>query len=261
MRTRLLLILVMILTAAQGALAIPPWDAGAIMKAAEEANWAKTESILRKLRAQKLPSQQQSQVDYNLGLSLYNQEKYQDALPLFQSAAKVQDNRALKAKALYNQGNSYFKLEKLEEAKKAYQQALLSNPDDDDARHNIEVILEKQKQQQQQDKNKEQQQNKDQNQNKDQDQDQDKNQDKDQNKGKDQKKNQQEKQNQKDDQQKSQPKEQKNGQPEMTEAEKKKAREAAERQRLLEYFRQQEKDGRPPVRVRAQAPPVEGKTW
>lgn len=254
MRTRLLLILLMILAGAQSTLAIPPWDAGAMMKAAENANWSKSESVLRKLRSQKLPSQQQSQVDYNLGLSLYNQEKYEEALPFFQSAAKVQDNNALKAKALYNQGNSYFKLEKLDEAKKSYQQALLSNPEDDDARHNIEVVLEKQKQQQ--NKN-----------NKDQQQKQDQNQDKDQDKNKDQnkKKNQDDKKDQQGDQDKKKPQEkdekQKNGQPQMTEAEKKKAREAAERQRLLEYFRQQEKDGRPPVRVRAQAPPVEGKTW
>lgn len=48
---------------------------------------------------------------------------------------------ALAAKAYYNLGNVYFEMGSFEEAVRAYQQALLLEPSDADARYNLELAL------------------------------------------------------------------------------------------------------------------------
>lgn len=267
-----------VLLLSSSALAITPWDAHAISEAVSQGSWENSETIFRDLQSRSLPKKQLLEVDYNLGVSLYNQEKFQEALPYFQKAAKSETDRALKAKALYNQGNTHFKLEQLEEAKKAYQQALLSNPEDDDARYNIEVILEKEKQDQQNQQNQEdqedqedqsdseQEQDKDQNQDQDSKDEQNQDQSEDKQEGKDQDQQESEGEQNKDgrqqpDEGQQQPQEGSNQEQKMTEEERKAAREEAERARLLDYFNQQEKEGRPASQVRPQAPPVRGKTW
>ena len=248
------------------ALAISPWQAGSIAEAISSGSWETSEKLFRKVKNGPLPPEQMPQVDYNLGVSLYEQEKYEESLPLFETAAKVEKNDDLRAKALYNKGNALFRLERLEEAKKAFQEALLSNPDDDDARYNIEVILDKQEQQKnQQDQDDKQEPEKDQ---EDQNQDQ---KDEEQSQDQDSKNSdQQDKQGEQDPSEQDQEqgeKEQQEGQgqdeqeQEMSEAEQRAAQEAAEQARLLDYFRQQERDKRPATRMRAQAPPVRGKTW
>lgn len=264
MKVRILILLVLLSGVAQ---AITPWERYSITQAIGQGAWETSEQLFRKLKETHLPAEQAAQVDYNLGLSLYHQEKYDDALPLFESAAKSQDE-VLKAKALYNQGNSLFKMEKLDEAKAAFENALLTNPDDDDTRHNIEVILKKQQDQknqqnqdsQDQDKSDQQNDQKDQNSDK-----QDKGDSEEKEQGKDQQsQDQKEQDGDKQDQQEQSGKEQQSGDgkpQEMTEAEKKAAQEKAEQARLLDYFKQQERDGRPATKVRAQSPPVSGKTW
>jgi tetratricopeptide (TPR) repeat protein len=265
MKARIFILLLLLSGVAQ---AITPWEKYSITQAIGQGAWETSELLFRKLKESQLPAEQAAQVDYNLGLSLYHQEKYGDALPLFESAAKSNDE-ALKAKALYNQGNSLFKMEKLDEAKAAYEKALLTNPDDDDTRHNIEVILKKQQQQQNQDNQDKQDQDKSEQQNDQQDQNSDK-EDKGDSKEKEQNKDQQNKDQKNQDsegeqnQQEQSGKEDKaeDGKPqEMTEAEKKAAQEKAEQARLLDYFKQQERDGRPATRVRAQTPPGNGKSW
>jgi tetratricopeptide (TPR) repeat protein len=245
------------------AAALPPWKANAISKAVTEKNWSQSEALYRELEKTKLPPEQKAKLDYNLGVSLYRQDKFEESLKYFDSAAKLEGDSSMKAKALYNKGNALFRLDKLPEAKQAYQQALLSNPEDDDARRNIEVILEKEKQDQKNNKNDQQDEQDKQNDQSDQKDDSQGKDKKDQ--GEDQKKDQ--KQGDSDekeqDQSKGEGKDQKEkpAQPEMTEAERKAAQEAAERARLLDYFEQQEKDGRPGIQVKSQAPPVRGKTW
>lgn len=261
MKSKVSKLLVLLFLLSGVAQAITPWERYSITEAIGKGAWESSEKLFRKLKESPLPADQTAQVDYNLGLSLYHQEKYSDALPLFESAAKS-NNDALKAKALYNQGNSLFKMEKLDEAKAAYEKALLTNPDDDDTRHNIEVILKKQQQQQNQqnqdnqDKSDQQDDQKDQNSDK---QDKGDSEEKEQNKDQQDQESEEEKDKQEQSGQEQKPED---GQPqEMTEAEKKAAQEKAEQARLLDYFKQQERDGRPATRVPAQAPPVSGKTW
>ena len=76
----------------------------------------------------------------------YKAGEYEQALQNLNYSPKTADS-------FYNQGNALAQTGKLEEALKAYEQALKMNPDDADAKFNKELVekeLEKQKQQQQQ---------------------------------------------------------------------------------------------------------------
>lgn len=97
---------------------------------------------------------------YNIGASFYKEGNYDQAEKEFQQARGSQDPELSEA-AVYNLGNVYFqkamqdqKIETLEKAVENYQAALQMNPDNEDARFNIEVVrrlidLKKQQQQQQ----------------------------------------------------------------------------------------------------------------
>ena len=91
---------------------------------------------------------------YNLGGSLYKQEKYEEAIREFeQSSAKTTDKSKL-SKSYHNLGNALVQTQKYDEAVNAYKQALKLNPSDDDTRYNLaysQAMLKQQQQQQQQD--------------------------------------------------------------------------------------------------------------
>jgi Ca-activated chloride channel homolog len=78
-------------------------------------------------------------VSYNLGNSQYKLENYQEALASFQ-AALASDDPALKGAAEYNLGNTAFRLGQYPEAIKHYENTLTLNPNDEDARKNIEYV-------------------------------------------------------------------------------------------------------------------------
>lgn len=164
--------------------------------------------------------------NYNLGNSLYRQNKYEEAGQQFLNAAANNNDPQKQARAMYNMGNALLKSEKYQESIEAYKRSLRLNPDDENARYNLSYALKKLKQQQQQ-----QQQQKDQ---KDQNQDQKKQQQQQQDKNKqqqqDQNKNQQQQpQDQKKDQQK--PEQQK--QPKLSKE---------EAERMLRALKNDEKD-------------------
>lgn len=105
---------------------------------------------------------------YNLGDALYRQDKYEDALSEFSTAAKMLDRKEDKeryAKAMHNIGNCHFAQQQYDKAVGAYQESLRSNPKDNDTRYNLVKAMELLQQQQQQ-----QQQQQNQNQNQDQQQ-------------------------------------------------------------------------------------------
>nr|WP_294869642.1 tetratricopeptide repeat protein [uncultured Pedobacter sp.] len=119
--------------------------------------------------------------NFNLGDALYKQKKFDNAAQKFTDIASSSENRAVKAKAYHNLGNSLLESKKLEESIEAYKKSLINNPKDDETRYNLAYAQEKLKQQQQQqnkdknkDKNKKDQDKKDQDkkdQNKDQNKD------------------------------------------------------------------------------------------
>ncbi len=90
---------------------------------------------------------------YNMGNALYKNNKTEDALAAYNNAAAGAANNADKAKALYNKGVVLQNNKKLPECIEAYKNALKLNPQDDDARQNLQKALQQLKQQQQQQKN------------------------------------------------------------------------------------------------------------
>lgn len=269
MRLTLLTILVCLLSLP--ALAVPPWDARSITRAINEGNWQVCEAFYRQLQESELDAEQQALVDYNLALSLYHQERYEEALPLFESVSGNKSDPSLATKALYNLGNTLFRLERLEPAKEAFEKALLANPDDDDARHNIEVILDQQQDQSSDSGDSDD--DSDESDNDDQqgdpgdpgDQGEGDQGEGDQSEGDNQQGDSQDQDGSADSQDADGNTEPADSEPaegkEMSEAEKKKAQEEAERARLFDYFHQQDRERRPPMQFEPQPPPVRGKTW
>jgi Ca-activated chloride channel homolog len=168
---------------------------------------------------------------YNLGNSLYRQDKTDEAIRSFESATMKAESKDTKAEAYYNMGNAFMKGQKYQEAAKSYIESLKLNPNDQDTKYNLSYALEKLKQQQQQ-----QQQQK---QNKDDKKDQKQNQDK-------QKQDQQKQDQQKQDQQK-QDQQKQQQQPQQAQ-EKKMAK--AEAERILDVLKNNEKDVQKKLRVR-----------
>ncbi|MEA3314427.1 MAG: tetratricopeptide repeat protein [Campylobacterota bacterium] len=88
---------------------------------------------------------------FNKGDSLYREKKYEEAL---ESYTSIKD-KSLQFKKLYNMGNSYAHLNKIDEAINSYEEALKIK-DDSDAKYNLELLKkQKDKQNQNKDKNKE----------------------------------------------------------------------------------------------------------
>jgi Ca-activated chloride channel homolog len=115
------------------------------------------------LRAKDLTGENEPEVadlHFNIGATFYKDGNYAEAEKEFQIAAGATDP-VLRQEALYNLGNVAFQagmkardIEKLKKAADYYQQALALNPNDEDARFNLEVVRRniklQQKQQQQQ---------------------------------------------------------------------------------------------------------------
>lgn len=97
-----------------------------------------------------LQHNQQSDVGrYNLGNSLYNQKKFDDARTQYANSAKIATDKNTKSDANYNIGNTYMEGKKWEESIKSYKQALKLNPADEEARYNLayaQAMLKKQNQ-------------------------------------------------------------------------------------------------------------------
>ena len=90
---------------------------------------------------------------YNSGNALYNTDQYDKAGEQFTAVAENSKNKAEKAKAFHNLGNSYMKQQKWQEAVDALKQSLKLNPADNETRYNLAYAQEKLKQQNKDNKN------------------------------------------------------------------------------------------------------------
>ncbi len=88
---------------------------------------------------------------FNAANTLYRQGDYPAALEQMQMALQYVDEETLVESSFYNMGNTLFNTQDLSTAVEAYKQALLLNPDDQDAKYNLELALQQQEQQQQDD--------------------------------------------------------------------------------------------------------------
>ncbi|MBN2091130.1 tetratricopeptide repeat protein [candidate division KSB1 bacterium] len=108
-------------------------------------------------------------IQYNIAGTEYKTGKFQEALenyakalsPRLAERRKPEEERLLRSKIHYNRGNALYRLNKYPEAIQEYTEALKLNPDDEDAKYNLEFVRNKLKdeaQKQPQDQNQQQQQ-------------------------------------------------------------------------------------------------------
>jgi tetratricopeptide (TPR) repeat protein len=91
---------------------------------------------------------------YNLGNALYKSNKADEAVNAYDNAVGNLKAKNEKGKAFYNKGVVLQNNKKILECIAAYKSALKLNPQDDDARQNLQKALQQEKQQQQKDKKK-----------------------------------------------------------------------------------------------------------
>jgi len=86
---------------------------------------------------------------YNAANALYRQEQYEAALEQLNMALSFTEEESLTKDGFFNLGNASFNMQDLGTAVTAYTESLLINPDDQDAKYNLELALQQQEQQQQ----------------------------------------------------------------------------------------------------------------
>jgi Ca-activated chloride channel family protein len=182
---------------------------------------------------------------FNLGDAHFRQDRHEEAARAFGSSAMNFEPGSDRSAGYYNMGNALFKANKFEEAIEAYKRALRNDPDNEDARHNLEIARRKRQEQQQQ---QQQQQKQDQKQNQQQDK---------QPQDQQQKQQDQQKQDQQQNQQQQQ-QEQQSQQDRTRQQQQKHQMNKEEAERMLEALRNNEKDiqkklqKRPAARVRVE---------
>lgn len=80
------------------------------------------------------------QIHYNIGRVLYRLQRYDEAISEFQLGFLGRDND-FRSDVFYNIGNSQFKKGQLEPAIESYKMSLLADPDDIEAKQNLEFCL------------------------------------------------------------------------------------------------------------------------
>ena len=103
---------------------------------------------------------------FNLADAVYKQERYQEATSFFEALKDNAKNNQELSQINHNLGNSLFKENKIDQAIDAYKNSLRQNPNDEETRYNL-AYAQKIKQQQQQQQQQQQDQDQDQDQDKD----------------------------------------------------------------------------------------------
>lgn len=85
---------------------------------------------------------------YNLANALQKQKKYDEAAQVLEKLYNTTNATKLKSAAAYNQGVAYTKQKNLEASIESYKKALRLNPDDQEARENLQKALSELKKQQ-----------------------------------------------------------------------------------------------------------------
>lgn len=88
-------------------------------------------------------------IRFNDANALYQTEEFARAVDAYRGALEAADP-VLEARAWYNLGNALYRRRQVEDALEAYKEALRRNPADTDAKHNLEVALERLRQQERQ---------------------------------------------------------------------------------------------------------------
>jgi Ca-activated chloride channel family protein len=84
-----------------------------------------------------------ARLSYNIGNAYYKMKNYEEAIKSFLNSAARTEDIKLEEKSYYNLGNAFYRQGKLQEAIAYYQKALELEPDDLDAKKNLEFVREK----------------------------------------------------------------------------------------------------------------------
>ena len=125
--------------------------------AAEKYNKKGNESFTKEAYEEALAAYQTAQIEeperaepyYNAANALYRQGVYDAALEQLQMALSFASEASLAQNSFFNLGNSSYNAQDLDTAVAAYTESLLINPDDQDAKYNLELALQQQQQQEQ----------------------------------------------------------------------------------------------------------------
>ncbi|MBU4343456.1 MAG: tetratricopeptide repeat protein [Candidatus Omnitrophica bacterium] len=121
------------------------WQASAARKNKEGTklyNEQRIDEALSKWRDAQIDSPDKKELHYNIGNALHEQEKYEEAFKEYEKSLDTKDAE-LQAKTYYNIGNTHYRMGKLPEAIEDYEKTLEIDPDDEDAKYNIEFIKKK----------------------------------------------------------------------------------------------------------------------
>lgn len=105
-----------------------------------------------------LESPEMAEPYYNAANALYREGAFPEALGQLQQALSVADEEALAQNGFYNLGNSSFNMEEWQAAVDAYTESLLLNPEDQEAKYNLELALQQLQEQQEQEQQEDQEQ-------------------------------------------------------------------------------------------------------
>lgn len=104
-------------------------------------NQSQFQSALVAYQIAQVGSSDSPEAYYNAGNAYGMIGEYEKAIIAFKQALKTADLE-LQARIYYNLGNTYFMARQFDDAIGAFQQALMLKPDDEDARHNLELAIE-----------------------------------------------------------------------------------------------------------------------
>jgi tetratricopeptide (TPR) repeat protein len=78
-------------------------------------------------------------IHFNIGNAQYKKKIYEESLKAYEKSLSI-DDVMTQSKAYYNMGNTLYRAGKLPESILAYTQALRLNPNDEDAKYNLEFV-------------------------------------------------------------------------------------------------------------------------
>jgi Ca-activated chloride channel family protein len=89
-----------------------------------------------------IESPEESTLKYNVANAHYKMKNYEEAVKNYQDVAATAQDIELEKKSLYNVGNCMYRQGRLEEAVEYYKKALELDPNDQDAKYNLEFVRE-----------------------------------------------------------------------------------------------------------------------
>ncbi len=112
---------------------------GSVRKANKLYVEGKYEEALKEYKAAQVNSPDDERIMLNMGNAQYKLGHYDEALSGYAMSAGNADPK-IRAQSYYNAGNSLYRIGKLEEAVDQYRKALENDPNDEDAKYNLEFV-------------------------------------------------------------------------------------------------------------------------